>query len=191
MVYQNTNFKICLSLFGCEVNILPNVHIVQCHVEAVVSFDKNRFRAFSSWEALLDLEIFLPTIVIAATANTEIQNYKRTLFISQSPQPSSVSIYVKRGTKTKMDSSLKSIVGRRARRCLGCLELSRLSTVSQNRHHQRIHHHNHLCHLYIKWLNMWNEANYDWDGDGDVIEKQIWQGCAGRPFFLRGGAGQG
>ena len=29
-VYQNTNFKICLSLFGCEVNILPNVHIVQC-----------------------------------------------------------------------------------------------------------------------------------------------------------------
>ena len=40
--------KMCLSLFGCEVNILPNVHIVQCHVEAVVSFDKNRFRAFSS-----------------------------------------------------------------------------------------------------------------------------------------------
>ena len=30
MVYQNTKFKICLSLFGCEVNILPNVHIVQC-----------------------------------------------------------------------------------------------------------------------------------------------------------------
>ena len=29
MVYQDINFKICLSLFGCEVNILPNVHIVQ------------------------------------------------------------------------------------------------------------------------------------------------------------------
>ena len=48
MVCQNTNVKIGLSFFGCEVNILPNVHIVQCHVEAVVSFDKNRFRAFSS-----------------------------------------------------------------------------------------------------------------------------------------------
>ena len=30
MVYQNTNFKICLSLFGCEVNILPKEHIVLC-----------------------------------------------------------------------------------------------------------------------------------------------------------------
>ena len=29
MVYQNTNFKICLGLFGCEVNILPKQHIVQ------------------------------------------------------------------------------------------------------------------------------------------------------------------
>ena len=29
MVYQNTNFKICLSLFGCEVNILAKQHIVQ------------------------------------------------------------------------------------------------------------------------------------------------------------------
>ena len=28
MVYQNTNFKICLSLFGCEVKILPKQHIV-------------------------------------------------------------------------------------------------------------------------------------------------------------------
>ena len=32
MVYQNTNFKICLSLFGCEVNILPKEHIVHCIV---------------------------------------------------------------------------------------------------------------------------------------------------------------
>ena len=31
MVFQNTNFKICLSLFGCEVSILPKVHIVHCN----------------------------------------------------------------------------------------------------------------------------------------------------------------
>ena len=30
MVYQDINFKICLSLFGWKENILPNVHIVQC-----------------------------------------------------------------------------------------------------------------------------------------------------------------
>ena len=30
MVYQNTIFKICLSLFGCEINILYKEHIVQC-----------------------------------------------------------------------------------------------------------------------------------------------------------------
>ena len=30
MVYQDTNFKICLSLFGWKENILYKVHIVQC-----------------------------------------------------------------------------------------------------------------------------------------------------------------
>ena len=29
-MYQNTTFTVGLSLFGCEVNILTNVHIVQC-----------------------------------------------------------------------------------------------------------------------------------------------------------------
>ena len=29
MGYQDTNFKICHSLFGCEELKLPNVHIVQ------------------------------------------------------------------------------------------------------------------------------------------------------------------
>ena len=40
MVYQNTNFKICLSLFGCEVNILPKQHIVQwytCRPDSLVA----------------------------------------------------------------------------------------------------------------------------------------------------------
>ena len=30
MGYQDTNFKICLSLFGCEELKLHNVHIVHC-----------------------------------------------------------------------------------------------------------------------------------------------------------------
>ena len=30
MVYQDINFKICLSLFGWKENILPNVHLVHC-----------------------------------------------------------------------------------------------------------------------------------------------------------------
>ena len=30
MVYQDINFKICLSLFGWKENILPKQHIVQC-----------------------------------------------------------------------------------------------------------------------------------------------------------------
>ena len=30
MVYQNINFKICLSLFGWKENILPKQHIVHC-----------------------------------------------------------------------------------------------------------------------------------------------------------------
>ena len=30
MIYQDTNFKICLSLFGWKEKILPNLHIVQC-----------------------------------------------------------------------------------------------------------------------------------------------------------------
>ena len=30
MIYQDTNFKICLSLFGWKENILPKVHIVHC-----------------------------------------------------------------------------------------------------------------------------------------------------------------
>ena len=29
MIYQDTNFKICLSLFGWKENILPKQHIVQ------------------------------------------------------------------------------------------------------------------------------------------------------------------
>ena len=40
MVYQNTNFKICLSLFDCEVNILPKQHIVQwctCRPDSLVA----------------------------------------------------------------------------------------------------------------------------------------------------------
>ena len=28
MIYQDTNFKICLSLFGWKENILPKMHIV-------------------------------------------------------------------------------------------------------------------------------------------------------------------
>ena len=36
MVYQDINFKICLSLFGWKENILDNVHIVQCHT-AIIS----------------------------------------------------------------------------------------------------------------------------------------------------------
>ena len=30
MIYQEMNFKICLSLFGCKEMILPKKHIVQC-----------------------------------------------------------------------------------------------------------------------------------------------------------------
>ena len=30
MIYQDINFKICLSLFGWKVNILDKMHIVQC-----------------------------------------------------------------------------------------------------------------------------------------------------------------
>ena len=30
LIYQDTNFKICLGLFGWKENILPKMHIVQC-----------------------------------------------------------------------------------------------------------------------------------------------------------------
>ena len=30
MIYQDTNFKICLSLFGWKENILPKLHILHC-----------------------------------------------------------------------------------------------------------------------------------------------------------------
>ena len=32
MVYQDINFKICLSLFGWKENILPKQHIVHCDI---------------------------------------------------------------------------------------------------------------------------------------------------------------
>ena len=31
MIYQDATFKTCLSLFGWKENILPKMHIVQCH----------------------------------------------------------------------------------------------------------------------------------------------------------------
>ena len=35
MIYQDMNFKICLSLFGWKENILPKMHIVQCNFASV------------------------------------------------------------------------------------------------------------------------------------------------------------
>ena len=39
---NDTNFKICLGLFGCEVNILPKQHIVQCALETNVTYLDSR-----------------------------------------------------------------------------------------------------------------------------------------------------
>ena len=43
MVYQDINFKICLSLFGWKENILPNVHIVHCTGHLSIICDQPRF----------------------------------------------------------------------------------------------------------------------------------------------------
>ena len=37
MIYQDINFKICLSLFGWKENIVPKMHIVECYVPALVN----------------------------------------------------------------------------------------------------------------------------------------------------------
>ena len=49
MAYQKTNFKICLSLFGCEVNILLKQHIVHCtHCRKCYTVKNNPIRAEGS-----------------------------------------------------------------------------------------------------------------------------------------------
>ena len=35
IIYQDATFKICLSLFGWKVNIVPKMHIVQCLANSV------------------------------------------------------------------------------------------------------------------------------------------------------------
>ena len=42
MGYQDRNFKICLSLFGCEELKLPNVHIVHWYDVGSVQAVRNR-----------------------------------------------------------------------------------------------------------------------------------------------------
>ena len=44
MVYQDINFKICLSLFGWKENILDKMHIVQCCKDKNVEEQKRAVR---------------------------------------------------------------------------------------------------------------------------------------------------
>ena len=55
MVYQDTTFKICLSLFSWKVKILNKEHIVQCgvHRQAEVLY---RFDLYT-WNDILDLSL--------------------------------------------------------------------------------------------------------------------------------------
>ena len=47
MIYQDTNLKICLSLFGWKENILPKMHIVQMSIDNAdydnVAYEEKQF----------------------------------------------------------------------------------------------------------------------------------------------------